>query len=212
MRNRKEKNSQKNWNDFFHFLALVDNLKRTYRYSQCQSKKFKPDSAADHTWRLALMVFTLAQQLRLKINLARALKIAIIHDINEAIIGDIDYVLISQGKAKVEVKDKKERRAMKKICQYLSPAMAKEIKDLWQDYCQPHSAEAKFTKALDKLETMIYLIEAGYLIYCQPRIIPNYADKAVANFPLLKPLLREVKIRLKREYLKGRIPWKKEYD
>lgn len=199
-------------NGIFDFLALADNLKRAYRYSQCRTKKMKPDSAADHSWRLALMAMVFTKKLKLKINLERALKIAIVHDLSEAITGDIDYTLIARGMVKYRDKEKAECLALKKICRQLPIDIGREIETLWQDYQESRSVEAKFIKALDKLETMIYLIEADKLIYCYPEVIVSYADKAVRNFPALKNTLRLIKLKLKQLYRRERIPWRKEYE
>jgi len=72
--------------------------------------------------------------------------------------------------------------------------------------------EARFVKALDKIETLTQIAEAGHKIYDAPEFIANYADQAVRNFPLLEGMLKIVKRKLKAEFKKGRILWKKEYD
>ena len=84
--------------------------------------------------------------------------------------------------------------------------------NLWNEYEKGSTGEAKFVKALDKLETLTHLIEAGYKTYDRPEMIVNYADKAVKEFPELKGVLKIIKQKIKVEFDKGGIPWKEEYD
>ena len=67
-------------------------------------------------------------------------------------------------------------------------------------------------KALDKLETMTQFVANGYTTYDRPELIPNYADKAVSDFPALAPVLNEIKSRLRKEYETGGMEWKATYD
>jgi putative hydrolase of HD superfamily len=195
----------------FDFLYQAGKLKKTLRFSQ-SNKHMPKDSAASHTWRLTLMAFTFADQLNLKINVERALKISIVHDLCESITGDIDYRLIAQNKFPKEEKEKIEKEAIIKLKSLLPDDLGEKIYGLWQEYQSCSSREAKFIKALDKLETLLQIIEAGYKAYDQPNIIPVYADNVVKDFPELKEVLKLIKIKLRDEFKKGNIPWKEEYN
>ena len=140
------------------------------------------------------------------------MKIALVHDIAEGLTGEIDYRLIFFGKMSKKEKNARERKAMLKIRKTLPQKLGKEIFDLWQDYENSRTREAKFVKALDKIETTIHLIEAGHEKYDFPELIATYPDEAVADFSELKKFLKAVKGRLKKEFQKGRFLWKKEYD
>ena len=158
------------------------------------------------------MVFTVAEELKLKINIERAMKIALVHDIAEGLTGEIDFRLIYFGKISKKEKNAREKRAMRKIREVLPPKIGREIYALWEDYENSRSREAKFVKALDKIETTIHLIESGHKTYDFPELIVFYPDKAVSDFPELKKFLEVVKGRLKKEFRKGKFIWKKEYD
>ena len=58
---------------------------------------------------------------------------------------------------------------------------------------------------------MTQLVDVGYRTYDKPEFIANYADNAVAEFPALREMLNIIKQKLKKEFEKGDIPWKKEY-
>lgn len=158
------------------------------------------------------MVFITADQLNLNLDMIKAIKIALCHDLAESVTGDIDAIKVAEGKVSKEEKNKLEISAMKKICKLLPPKMSKEIYGYWSEYEENITEEAKFIKAMDKIETLTQLIDAGYKTYDKPEFIANYADKAVTKFPELMPMLVIVKAKLKKEFAKGELLWKKEYS
>lgn len=202
----KEKNLEK----IFGFLHVVENLKSTLRYNY--TKSGRKESSAEHSWRLALMLFILAKELDFDINIEKSMKLAIVHDLPEAITGDIDAVLMAEGKATKKEKQEKELRAMNKIKNMLPEETGEEIYNLWREYEDCLTKEAKYVKAVDKLETLTQLIDAGYKTYDKPEFIANYADEAVKEFPELNKVLKIIKRKLKEEFNKGGILWKEEYD
>ena len=200
----------KNLEKIFDLLKIAEKLKSTLRYNKTTSGR--QESSAEHSWRLALMIFMLADELNLEIDVSRAVKIALVHDLAEALTGDIDAILIAEGKVTKEEKEIQEAVAVDKIQQILPESIGKEVADLQNEYNENKTREAKFVKALDKIETLTQLAESGYKIYDKPEFIANYANKAVGQFPELKDTLKIVKSKLKEEFEKGNIPWKKEYD
>ncbi|EKE22230.1 MAG: hypothetical protein ACD_7C00018G0003 [uncultured bacterium] len=203
-------NNLENLEKIFDFLEVAEKLKSTLRYNKTTSGR--QESTAEHSWRLALMIFMLADELKLEIDINRAVKIALVHDLAEALTGDIDAILIAEGKISKEEKEIQEARAVEKIQQTLPALVGKEITALQNEYNENKTREAKFVKALDKIETLTQLAESGYKIYDKPEFIANYADKAVGEFPELLETLKIVKRKLKVEFEKGNIQWKKEYD
>lgn len=197
----------------FDFLNTVGNLKKTIRYKSAH--RMPKESVADHTWRLTLMSFVIADELGLKIDVTKAMEIALIHDLAEAITDDIDALLIYNNKFSSEKKQKMENEAMKKLKSILPTKTGNKIIKLWREYDNQSSIEARYIYALDKMEALTYLSETGYKSYGgnnHTDLIATYADKAVADFVELKPALKILKSKIKKEYKKGKIEWKKEYD
>lgn len=192
------------------FLHEAGKLKNVIRFSE--AKNMPKDSAADHSWRTSLMALIIADNLKLKMNIAKLLELAIVHDIVEAVIGNIDYVLIAKNKISKNQKKLLEKKAINKLKKLLPPNIGKKIYGLWSEYENNITKEAKFIHALNKLETLIYLSEVGYKNYDIPELIPNYADEAINNFPALKYILKEIKGELKKEFKKGGIVWKKDFE
>lgn len=192
----------------FDFLHIVSGLKKSKRYGKYD---IDADSSADHSWRLSLMTFIIADELNININITKAMKIAIVHDLPEAVTGDIAYMDIHNGKVSKEDKQKNEIKAMEKLKSLLPEKIGKEIYELWDEYEYSKSKEALFVKALDKIETISYVAEIGRE-YTDLDLIATYTDKHVNKFPELKPVLIELKKRLKKEFEKRGLEWKKEYD
>lgn len=201
-----------NLQKLINFFQTTEQLKKTIRY--LARRKVVRETTADHTWQVAMMVFVLADELDLKINKEKAFKLALIHDLAEALTGDIDYRYILNGKVKEKDKKSGEDKAMKKFSKMLPEKTGKELKDLWAEFELQKSPEARFVNALDKLEAISHLLKIGCKGFKgdQPEIIPNYADKAVSRFPELAGFLLQLKKELKKEFKKGKVQWRNEYD
>ncbi|MBN2567018.1 HD domain-containing protein [Candidatus Woesearchaeota archaeon] len=194
----------------FSFLHTIESLKSTLRYSSTTSGR--KESSAEHSWRLALTSFVVAEELSLQVDVLRTMKLALIHDLPEAITGDIDAIKFYEGSFSRERKRALEAEAIATLRGLLPPRSAAELSSLWDEYARQESPEARFVNALDKIETTTQLYETGHTIYDKPEFIANYADDAVKAFPELGGMLKVLKRKLKAEFKKGGIPWKPGYD
>ena len=197
------------------FIEMIGVLKNTYRFEdKKKSKKRKKtkDTVADHLCRAIIMAITLAEELNLEINRYHAIKIVATHDLGEYLDGDIDRRRVYCGEISKEEKKERERHAILKLRDELSSDFGNHLLELWNEFEEAQTQEAKFAVAVDKLETMKQIVENGYKTYNKPEIIPNYADPAVSEFPQLFPMLLIIKEELKQEFVKGKIPWIETYD
>ncbi|CAH1439245.1 uncharacterized protein LOC111910455 [Lactuca sativa] len=136
------------------FLTLCHSLKTTKRKGWINHGIKGPESIADHMYRMALMAL-IAGDLP-GINRERCIKIAIVHDIAEAIVGDITP---SDGVPKVE-KSRLEQAALNEMCNVLGGGMrAEEIQELWREYEDNASLEANLVKDFDKVEMILQALE-----------------------------------------------------
>jgi putative hydrolases of HD superfamily len=130
------------------FLREAERLKNVYRTAWTSGGQ--PESTAAHTWRLCLSVLVFAKYFP-EVNVERLLKICIIHDLGEAIGGDIPAIHQHTNAPKAE----QERKDLLTLLAPLPLALQQEIIDLWDEYEAATTAEAKVAKALDKLETLL---------------------------------------------------------
>jgi putative hydrolase of HD superfamily len=135
------------------FLRGAERLKNVTRSAWTSSGR--PESVAEHTWRLCLMAIALHSALP-GVDLGRLLRICVIHDLGEAIGGDVPAP--EQARARAEgraAKADQERRDLLELLAPLPPAVRDEITSPWDEYEAAATPEAKLAKALDKLETIL---------------------------------------------------------
>ena len=130
------------------FLRAADRLKDTTRTSW--TSRGAQESVAAHTWRLCLMAMLFAREFP-GIDVAKLLRICIVHDLGEAVSGDISAKLQEGQPPKAE----QERADLLQLAAPLPVPMREEIIGLWEEYEAANSPEAKLAKALDKLETIM---------------------------------------------------------
>ncbi len=130
------------------FLREAERLKNVYRTSWTSGGQ--PESVAAHTWRLSLMALVFEQSFP-EVNIGRLLKICIVHDLGEAIGGDIPAIHQQSGAPKAA----QERMDLLTLLEPLPAAIREEIVALWDEYEAAASPEAQVAKALDKLETIM---------------------------------------------------------
>ena len=130
------------------FLKQAEALKDTLRSGN--TSRGRSESTAEHSWRLALVVLTFADLLP-DIDLLKLLKLCILHDLGEAVDGDIP----APEQVYVAEKSAKEREDFISLIEPLPAVIRAEFLELWDDYENAVSAEAKLAKAFDKIETLL---------------------------------------------------------
>ena len=130
------------------FLRQTEPLKQTLR--SAHTSNGRQESTAEHTWRLCLMVMLFADQYP-AIDQLKLLKLCILHDLGEAISGDIPAVDQVAGVDK----SIQERQDFQQLLTPLPESMQGELLALWDEYDQASTPEARLAKAFDKLETLL---------------------------------------------------------
>jgi putative hydrolase of HD superfamily len=138
--------------NFFEFLKIAEKLKGELRHSWV-SRSGRQESVAEHMWMMALSAFVLMEESKLRLDKLKVLKMILIHDLGEAIIGDIPSHEISKRNAN---KAAKEKKAIEKISKVLGKnKAAREIRNLFQEFEEQKTREAKFVYAVDKFECLV---------------------------------------------------------
>ncbi|KAH9623389.1 hypothetical protein KSS87_021930 [Heliosperma pusillum] len=136
------------------FLTLCNRLKTTKRAGWVKKDVKNPESISDHMYRMGLMALISSDFPGL--NRDKCVKMAIVHDIAEAIVGDITPC---DGISKEE-KNRREQEALDHMCNVLGGgSRAQEIHDLWMEYEENSSLEAKMVKDFDKIEMILQALE-----------------------------------------------------
>lgn len=130
------------------FLGAASALKDTYR--SAHTRTGDRESVAAHSWALCLLVLLLDRDLD-GVDPLKLLKLCIVHDLGEAISGDIPAIH--------QVPDHNKAAAERRDFQTLSAGLPQDLRTdllaLWDEYEAGDTPEAVLAKGLDKIETML---------------------------------------------------------
>ena len=180
------------------FLQAAERLKDTLR-SGCTAQG-RAESTAEHSWRLCLMIVAFECDLA-GYDVARLLKLAIVHDLGEAIHGDTPATEQHLDPDRLE----RERRDMTALCAQLPADVRAEMLDLWDDYAQARSPEACLVKGFDKLETMLQHLAGRNAPDFDYVFNLTYGVAQTCHHPLLRDIRAIVDGRT-RERIRARLP------
>ena len=166
------------------FLRASERLKVTHRSAHTSAGE--QESVAEHTWRLCLMALVLAPEFP-DVDFARLVKICIVHDLGEAVGGDVPAPEQARRKAAglATGKGDQERRDLLTLLGPLPQRLKDEIVGLWEEYEAAQSPEAKLAKALDKLETIMQHTQGKNPPAFDYRFNLEYGRSHTADDPLI---------------------------
>ena len=129
--------------DFFQKVLELKNVPR-----QGWKEKLginNPESVAEHSYSTSVMSMIISDLEGL--NSEKIIKMALLHDLAESIIGDITPDQITKNE-----KINKENHAMKQILKNLPNKITESYFEIWNEYQENSSQEAKLIHDIDKLE------------------------------------------------------------
>src|SRR3989344_4365679 len=115
-------------------------------------KRNEADSVAAHSWTTAMLTYLLASEMKkngTKINVDKAIKMAIFHDMAETIVGDVGTFVKGMAKGAFA---SVEEEGLKWLIRDL-PTEA-EITSLVNEYSQRKTLEARLVKVADNLDAL----------------------------------------------------------
>ena len=142
-----------NTEDLLNQIAFIKEIDKV-KYIQRKTKLFHSDrheNDAEHSWHLALMAIVLAEHSDQPIDVLKVVKMVLIHDIVEIDAGDI-FLYDSQISHN---NTDEERLAANRIFGLLPKKQANEMIAIWEEFEAGETNEAKFAKAMDRLEPLL---------------------------------------------------------
>uniref|UniRef100_A0A914VYV6 5'-deoxynucleotidase HDDC2 n=1 Tax=Plectus sambesii TaxID=2011161 RepID=A0A914VYV6_9BILA len=133
--------------DVLAFSKLIGVLKHLKRTGWVKREVDGPETVAGHMYRMALLAFLLNDG---SVDRDRCIRMALVHDLGEAIVGDITPHCGVSDQDKYE----REKAAMERIAELVPNEVGKELVELWQEYEKGETAEARAVKQLDKFDMM----------------------------------------------------------
>ncbi len=137
-----------NLEKYIAFIEEIEKMKSVLRTSWSSSGR--RDSDAEHSWRLALLAGVISEEYK-ELDKTKLLMMSLIHDMGEIYEGDISAALEPDQESKFQM----EYRAVKKVFALLPENQANRMLELWLEYNDNKTPEAKLIKALDKAETIL---------------------------------------------------------
>ncbi len=129
------------------FARVAGKLKKTKRTGWVSAVGVKsPESVADHTFRTAILAMCLG-------DLKKLVKMALLHDVHEALIGDLDRSDKAElGENELRIR---EKQAIEQVFSALPSRLRQEYAALSTEFLEQETEEAKLVRQIDQLEMVI---------------------------------------------------------
>lgn len=119
------------------FLIEVDRLKTVTRATKlCDNSR--RETSGEHSWHIAMYAWVLAEHAHARIDIARVLKMLLIHDLVEIDVGDAPI----HGNHNIAEIEAKEAAAADRIFGLLPDAQGQELRALWDEFESAESDDA----------------------------------------------------------------------
>ena len=132
------------------FILEADKEKNIFRQTHL-SGNGRRENDAEHAWHMAMMVYLLKEYANEEFDVAKAMMMALIHDIVEIDAGDT-YAYDPKG---LETQKEREEQAAERIFGLLPDDQGDELKSLFQEFEASKTPEARFVHAMDNFQPLL---------------------------------------------------------
>jgi 5'-deoxynucleotidase YfbR-like HD superfamily hydrolase len=143
--------------DQFAFVMEVGRLKGVLRQTTLAGLD-RRENSAEHSWHLAMMAIALAEHAPAGTDLNRVIGMVLIHDLVEIDAGDL-FVYADQSAQ--DRQNLAEEAAATRIFAILPGQQAMTMRRLWDEFSARSTPEARFARALDRLQPMLENLAVG---------------------------------------------------
>ena len=133
------------------FILEIDKLKTIIRRTYLLNAD-RAENTAEHSWHLAMMAILLAEHANQPVDVARVIKMVLVHDIVEIDAGDTYFYDTAAALDKSE----REHAAAGRIFGLLPLDQGTELRDLWEEFEAGQTADARFALALDRFMPQLH--------------------------------------------------------
>lgn len=174
---------------------LIEFLKEIDKYKLVERQIYIPGRAnketdAEHSWHMAMFLWLFADDLPKGLDLLKMMKMALMHDLPEIYAGDT-FAFDEEGR---KTKKEREKKAAEKLFSQLPNDLKKEFTELFREFEECKTPEAKAAVAFDKIHAAFEVSLTESRIHkeldIKPSQIEEYHDRVKADDPLTKELIR----------------------
>ncbi|HCE72191.1 MAG TPA: phosphohydrolase, partial [Ruegeria sp.] len=135
------------------FLKQADRLKSVERANVLLDLS-RPENSAEHSWHLALWALVLSPFAAPDVDVDRAIRMLLLHDLVEIETGDHPIHEVTDWQAV----ERAERAAARKLFGLLPPDQAADFHTLWTEFDADETADARYAKMLDRCQPMFQVL------------------------------------------------------
>jgi putative hydrolase of HD superfamily len=139
------------------FVAEAGRLRGVLRQTMLTDPP-RRENSAEHSWHLAVMALALAEHAPPGTDIGTVIAMLILHDLVEIDAGDLSVYAADEAQARQHAA---EQAAADRIFALLPPGQAGPLRSLWDAFEERASPEARFARALDRLQPMLENVRAG---------------------------------------------------
>lgn len=139
------------------FVTEVGKLRSVLRQTMLAGTG-RPENSAEHSWHLAMMAMALGDHAPAGTDLGRVIAMVLVHDIVEIDAGDLFLYADRSAHERQEIA---ERAAADRIFAILPGQAGAEMRRLWDEFTERRTVDAKFARALDRLQPMLENFAVG---------------------------------------------------
>ena len=132
------------------FILEADKEKKILRQTHVTGYE-RNENDAEHAWHMAMMIYLLKEYANEEFDVAKAMMMALTHDIVEIDAGDT-YAYDEKAKA---TQAEREAKAAERIYGLLPEDQMLELKGLFEEFEACETPEARFVRAMDNLQPLL---------------------------------------------------------
>jgi putative hydrolase of HD superfamily len=168
------------------FIVEIDKVKQIFRQNVVIGTS-RNENDAEHSWHLAVMAILLSEYAADEVDVLRVVKMVLIHDLVEIDAGD---TFCYDEKAH-EDKEEREKKAAERLFNILPEDQVKEIWELWREFEELKTPEARFAACLDRLQPLILNYNTKGHTWSKPGVVSAKVLKRNEPLKETTPLLWE---------------------
>jgi putative hydrolases of HD superfamily len=161
------------------FASEVGRLKAVQRQTML-TEPARRENSAEHSWHIVVMAMALAEHAPPGTDIGRVISMLALHDIVEVDAGDL---FVYAGEADQEHQQAAERAAADRIFALLPADQAEAFRKLWDEFEERVTPEARFARAIDRLQPMLENAKVGGGTWREHGI---HADQVLAKVTLIQ--------------------------
>ena len=166
------------------FTAEIDKMTSILRRTMLVDGS-RRENDAEHSWHIAVMALIFEEYAAEPVNVSRAVKMCVVHDLIEIYAGDTFAYDVAGNADKAE----REAAAADKLFAQLPSEQGAEIRSLWEEFDAMQTPDAKYAACMDRLQPFLHNTLTGGHTWVESGTARPSVEKRMA---IIKDFMPEV--------------------